>query len=266
MKVKFSRCSSNNLANVPQVDGQLIYTKDTSEVYLDVGNNRNKLSDVIEVVSKSSVVTPILSKLYYETSTDKLFKPKTENNEIIWVDITGATVNYVQTEIQNAKDYADSVASTAENNAKDYADSVASTAENNANTYTDNALRNYAPMRDFPSSVNTTGTTQQFLNSIASLNLPTGSIMLGLVRLSDMPVSNLIQAEVKVEVYRNNVIYCRMSSADTPPYNWECNSFRYAGWQPIESSADVLRDANAYTDSKIGEINDILDEINGVEV
>ena len=30
MKVKFSRCTSSNLANVPQVDGQLIYIKDYS--------------------------------------------------------------------------------------------------------------------------------------------------------------------------------------------------------------------------------------------
>ena len=95
MKVKFSRCTSSNLANVPQIDGQLIYTKDTGEVYLDVGNNRKKISDLIEVANKSSVVSPITSKLYYETSTDILYKVKQVDGEIIWVDITGATKKYV---------------------------------------------------------------------------------------------------------------------------------------------------------------------------
>ena len=91
MKVKFSRCTSSNLANVPQIDGQLIYTKDTNEMYLDVGENRTKVSDIIEVADKSSVVTPILSKLYYETSTDILYKAKIENNTVIWVAIGGTS-------------------------------------------------------------------------------------------------------------------------------------------------------------------------------
>ena len=74
MKVKFSRCNSNSLANVPQVDGQLIYVKDTSEVYMDVGNNRNKLSDVIEVADITNVQNPIISKIYYDEATEKLYK------------------------------------------------------------------------------------------------------------------------------------------------------------------------------------------------
>lgn len=48
MKVKFSRCTSSNLANVPRVDGQLIYVKDTQEVYMDVGNTRNNISDFLK--------------------------------------------------------------------------------------------------------------------------------------------------------------------------------------------------------------------------
>lgn len=74
MKVKFSRCNSNSLANVPQVDGQLIYVKDTSEVYMDVGNNRNKLSDVIEVADITNVQNPIISKIYYDEATENLYK------------------------------------------------------------------------------------------------------------------------------------------------------------------------------------------------
>ena len=74
MKVKFSRCNSNSLANVPQVDGQLIYVKDTSEVYMDVGNNRNKLSDVIEVADITNIQNPIISKIYYDEATENLYK------------------------------------------------------------------------------------------------------------------------------------------------------------------------------------------------
>lgn len=74
MKVKFSRCNSNSLTNVPQVDGQLIYVKDTSEVYMDVGNSRNKLSDVIEVADITNIQNPIISKIYYDEATENLYK------------------------------------------------------------------------------------------------------------------------------------------------------------------------------------------------
>lgn len=74
MKVKFSRCNSNSLTNVPQVDGQLIYVKDTNEVYMDVGNNRNKISDVIEVADITNVQNPIISKIYYDEATENLYK------------------------------------------------------------------------------------------------------------------------------------------------------------------------------------------------
>lgn len=45
MKVKFSRCLSSSLANVPVVDGQLIFVKDLGECYLDVGTARIKIED-----------------------------------------------------------------------------------------------------------------------------------------------------------------------------------------------------------------------------
>lgn len=109
MKVKFSRCTSSNLANVPKVDGQLIYTKDTAEVYLDVGNNRNKVSDIVIVADKTNISTPVISKLYYETSTDTLFKAKMENNTVVWVNITGATIDYVDTKIGNINTILDSI-------------------------------------------------------------------------------------------------------------------------------------------------------------
>ena len=282
MKVKFSRCTSSNLAEVPQVDGQLIYTKDTGEVYLDVSNRREKISDVVEIVNKSGVVSPILSKLYYETSTDILYKAKKVNDEIIWVDITGATVSYVQTQIQNAKDYAETYADT-NFLKKDNTTAYTPSADYNPSTkkYVDDKVKEYKPLQNFPNGTNTTGTTVQFFNSIKATNPAVGSLYLGLVRLTDMP-TGLVQAEVEVEVYNNQVLYATMRSADTAPYVWYSNSFQYRGWQTTQGSpsansisydnttsgmsANNVQSAIDEIHTSIGDINSILDEINGVEV
>lgn len=262
MKVKFSRCTSSNLAEVPQVDGQLIYTKDTNEVYLDVGNNRNKISDVIMVANKSGVVAPVLNKLYYETSTDTLFKAKIENNTIVWVDITGATIDYV------------------DNNFLKKDNTTAYTPTQNYHPATKKYVDdNCVPYQPFPAGITTNSTTQAFISSIRALNLPTGSTYLGGVTLNDMPfVGN---AEVEVYVYPNNVIYCELRSANVSPYRWWCNSHTYRGWEVANhcKSSDVnynnatsgmtatnVQSAIDELHSTIGDINAVLDTINGVEV
>ena len=248
MKVKFSRCTSSNLANVPQVDGQLIYTKDTGEVYLDVGSVRNKISDVQEADNILNIASPIINKLYYDKNTDTLNKAKLVDGQVNWINLTGASIEYVNNEVQGAKDY------------------------------TDEELRKYVPLRSFPSGVNTSGTTVQFFSSIQSLNLPTGTMLLGLVTLTDMPVSNLRQAEVQVEVYKNNVLYCTMKSADTYPYIWTCNSYNYTGWSadsvPTAQSTTYNNTTSGLTatdvqgaideiNTSLGNIDSILDNING---
>lgn len=93
MKVKFSRCTSSNLANVPQVDGQLIYIKDTNEIYMDVGNSRTKISEILTVADKSSLLTPLQSKIYYETETEKLYKYDGTN----WINLSGVNSEEVLT-------------------------------------------------------------------------------------------------------------------------------------------------------------------------
>jgi hypothetical protein len=45
MRITFSRCNEDSLANVPIKDGQLIYVKDLNELYLDVGTTRIKYQD-----------------------------------------------------------------------------------------------------------------------------------------------------------------------------------------------------------------------------
>ena len=110
MKVKFSRCSSNNLAGVPQVDGQLIYTKDTGDVYLDVGNQRHKVSNFIIANTLAGVTNPSLDKLYFISSESKLYKylgDDLQTTEPIWLNVSGASENYADTKSQEAKTYAD---------------------------------------------------------------------------------------------------------------------------------------------------------------
>lgn len=254
MKVKFSRCSSSNLTNVPQVDGQLIYTKDTGEVYLDVGNSRKKISDVIEIESKSSVQTPITSKLYYDNSTDILYKVKQDGNEFIWIDITGATVEYVQNQIQALTTYID-------NNylKKDNTDEFIPSGNYNPATkkYVDDNAVTFKP---FPNEFNINGTTQQFFTSVRNVAPAKGMAFLGLVRLSDMP-EGLSQAEVELYVYNNNVYYCTMRSADLSPYKWECNSYQYRGWEAPASAVETSFD-NTGTEIEATNVEDAIKEIN----
>lgn len=90
---------------------------------------------------------------------------------------------------------------------------------------------NPVTFRPFPSGVDTTHSTQDFMNSILALHPETGMAYLGTVSLSDMP-AGLTQEEVEVYVYSNYVIYCVMRSTDVAPYQWWCASYNYQGWRP----------------------------------
>lgn len=319
MKVKFSRCNSNSLANVPQVDGQLIYVKDTSEVYMDVGNNRNKLSDVIEVADITNVQNPIISKIYYDEATENLYKyidnewkslggsatPQiyfwngnqqtgltfwnnimkvNEDTDLIvlyklsdyslstiikipqgsikankkteWFDYTSIIDNTSYSTYQALKAYIQFTISNDEiTNYSIQASSVATVnflaidkqyqtpyipqyANSPANKkYVDDKCIPYQP---FPSGLDTSHTTQAFITSIKALNLPAGSTYLGGVTLTDMPFNG--NAEVEIYVYPNNVVYCVLRSANVAPYEWECNSHTFRGWEAV---------GKAYTDTAL---------------
>lgn len=130
---------------------------------------------------------------------------------------------------------------------KDYADAGDVSTLQSARTYTDNVIASFVPLKAFPASVVVDQSTTVFFNSIKALNLATGSMMLGLVELTDMP-TGLIQAEVRVEVYDNNVIYAVMRSADLEPYVWEANSYDYRGWE--QEGQTILDQAEDYADTK----------------
>lgn len=101
-------------------------------------------------------------------------------------------------------------------------------------TQVDTLLAETPAFKPFPATVNTTGTTQQFLNSILALQPDTGMAYLGTVTLSDMP-AGLIQEEVEVYIYNDYVAYAIMRSTDVSPYAWWCASYNYQGWQPVNT-------------------------------
>lgn len=88
--------------------------------------------------------------------------------------------------------------------------------------------------KPFPASVVTDGTTQQFMNSIRTLQPTVGMAYLGTVDLSDAP-EGFIQEEVEVYVYSDYVLYCVMRSTDIAPYEWWCSSYNYQGWRPVNT-------------------------------
>lgn len=235
MNIIHSRVNKANLDTVPIVDGQIIYVKDTHELLFDIGSTRTKASDIIFIETleeRNALQNKLQNKIYCVLETNKLYRYDGTD----WLDLSGVNAEYVQT--------------------------VADNTLTNSKTYTDEQIQAYVPLRGFPDTLKINGTTQQFFDSVKSLNLPVGSMLLGLVQFTDMPDSTLKQAEVQVEVYKNNVLYCTMRSADVSPYVWTCNSFKYMGWQPfgIANAQTVLFD-NTDTGLEATNVEDVVKEL-----
>ena len=97
----FSRCNSNSLTNVPQVDGQMTFVKDTQEVYMDVGNNRTKVTDIIFIntLSEANGLSNYLTnKLYYVNETNRLYHYNTTSQQLEEVKMTAEETVYDNTE------------------------------------------------------------------------------------------------------------------------------------------------------------------------
>lgn len=270
MKVIHSRVNKNKLDTVPITDGQIIYVKDTHELYFDVNNTRTKATDIIfvdTVVERDAIVAPFQNKVYCVLENNKLCRYDGTN----WVDLGGdVTKNYVDTNFIK----------------KDNTTAFTPTGDYNPSTkkYVDDSIAAFTPLQSFPTGTNTNGTTQQFFSSINATHPAVGSLFLGRVNLSDMP-TGLIQAEVEVEVYNNGVLYATMRSADLAPYVWYCNSYAYRGWEAQSApAAEHTSFDNTGTDlqatnvedaivellgkindieTTIGEMDQLIDEING---
>lgn len=101
MKVKFSRCNSNSLANVPQVDGQMTFVKDTQEVYMDVGNNRSKVTDIIFKSTLNDLQNDnnlLENKLYFVNSENKLYHYDSTSEELQEVKTTAEETSFDNSE------------------------------------------------------------------------------------------------------------------------------------------------------------------------
>ncbi len=75
-------------SSIPSIvgNGNLIVTMDTGDLYVDIGNNRIKLTDVIAGTYNNIVgtVAPLTNKIYYATDRQKLLMARYENNSVVW--------------------------------------------------------------------------------------------------------------------------------------------------------------------------------------
>ena len=76
MKVAFGRCNLDGLANVPVIDGQILFVKDTGEMYVDQGTARTKISDInfIDTIeTRNNIASPSQSKLYFVIENTSIY-------------------------------------------------------------------------------------------------------------------------------------------------------------------------------------------------
>ena len=73
-------------------NGQLLVSIDTKELFVDAGNSRIKLSDVIigTYSSITSNYTPLTGKIYFATDTHQLLQVTYESNSYVWHQLGGS--------------------------------------------------------------------------------------------------------------------------------------------------------------------------------
>ena len=104
------------------------------------------------------------------------------------------------------------------------------------------------PMQSFENypSLVTNKTTNEFFESVKALNLPTGTLLLGGTTLTDIGdvAPNMVNEEMKVEIYPNNIIRGIMTSTNVSPYEWTIQwGQSNAKWIPsvISSGTDAQK-------------------------
>lgn len=98
---------------------------------------------------------------------------------------------------------------------------------------------------NYPSLV-TNKTTNEFFESVKALNLPTGTLLLGGTTLTDISdvAPDMVNEEMKVEIYPNNIIRGIMTSTNVSPYEWTIQwGQSNAKWIPsvISSGTDAQK-------------------------
>ena len=279
MKVKFSRCNSNSLTNVPQVDGQLIYVKDTNEVYMDVGNNRNKISDVIEVADITNVQNPIISKIYYDEATENLYKYIDNEWKSLGGNVTPQIYFWDNTETQEEiVEFWNTVVNATKNTQVIVYNNVS------------NSNSSYSGYVYFKKGQFTNQMTQyefSFTPHKLDVNNYTNYSQHREWRIVvQLTLNNTIVTNVGQWTYNDTVGYLRVdydySAPYTPQFNGSPVTKKYmedslATFTPESSNTSFDNTGTSFTstnvedvikeiDTKLGTINDLLDDINGEEV
>lgn len=87
-KIVYIECYQSQISQLPVSNGQLIYTKDSYELYWDTNQQRQKISDIIVLNTESErtqILAP-LAKFYYVKDSNKLYYYFVD-----WVQINGGS-------------------------------------------------------------------------------------------------------------------------------------------------------------------------------
>ena len=96
MKVQHSIVNNNKLNSVPVVNGQIVYVKDTHDLYFDVDNTRTKATDIIFVDTlqeRDAIQSPTPNKVYCVAETNCFYKYINNSWELIGGDVTKSYVD-----------------------------------------------------------------------------------------------------------------------------------------------------------------------------
>lgn len=81
MKYQLIRCNSTTLNNVPIVDGQIIYVKDTGEHYLDVDTQRVKVTNKTLEQNVQDIINSLNTKVEQTTEINKIYGTNETGNQ-----------------------------------------------------------------------------------------------------------------------------------------------------------------------------------------
>lgn len=81
MKYQLTRCSSTTLKDVPIVDGQIIYVKDTGEHYLDVYTQRIKVTNKTLEQNVQDIINSLNTKVEQTTEINKVYGTDESGNQ-----------------------------------------------------------------------------------------------------------------------------------------------------------------------------------------
>lgn len=85
--------TKGQLNSISIVNGQLLATSDTLELFIDNGGVRNKYSDIVfgTYSSITNNLTPLTGKIYFATDTHQLLQAYYNGNTLTWTTLGGGS-------------------------------------------------------------------------------------------------------------------------------------------------------------------------------